>query len=293
MQTSETVTEFDGGPAVQPEFKNLYEAFQATVARKGDGLAIKSEEEEVELSWNDLDRRVRAIAGGLNALGVRRGDRVGMLLGPRSDFIPIDLAAVSIGALPFSMETKNNSSISPTLGTGALDTMIKAGALAFGLICIFLLVVYRLPGFVACLALLLQVAGMLLALSLPQITLTLPGIAGVILSIGMGVDANVIISERINEEMRKGKRLRSAIDTGFQQAFSSVFDGNITVMIVSVILMILGSGAMLSFAYSLLAGVILNFVAGVACSRFMIRSLSLFPALQKPSWFMKGRKVTA
>ena len=200
---------------------------------------------------------------------------------------------INSGALPFSMETKNNSSISPTLGTGALDTMIKAGALAFGLICIFLLVVYRLPGFVACLALLLQVAGMLLALSLPQITLTLPGIAGVILSIGMGVDANVIISERINEEMRKGKRLRSAIDTGFQQAFASVFDGNITVMIVSVILMVLGSGSMLSFAYSLLTGVILNFVAGVACSRFMIRSLSLYPALQKPSWFMKGRKVAA
>ena len=103
MQTSGTVTEFDGGPAVEPEFKNLYLAFQNTVSRKGDELAIKSEEEGVELSWNDVDRRVRAIAGGLNALGVTRGDRVGMLLGSRSDFIPIDLAAVSIGALPFSI----------------------------------------------------------------------------------------------------------------------------------------------------------------------------------------------
>ncbi|MCB0862921.1 MAG: AMP-binding protein, partial [Solirubrobacterales bacterium] len=103
MQTSETVTEFDGGPAIEPQFKNLYEAFQATVARKGDALAIKSEDEGVELSWNDLDTRVRKIAGGLNALGVKRGDRVGMLLGSRSDFIPIDLAAVSIGALPFSI----------------------------------------------------------------------------------------------------------------------------------------------------------------------------------------------
>ena len=103
VQTSGTVTEFDGGPAVEPEFKNLYLAFQNTVSRKGDELAIKSEEEGVELSWNDVDRRVRAIAGGLNALGVTRGDRVGMLLGSRSDFIPIDLAAVSIGALPFSI----------------------------------------------------------------------------------------------------------------------------------------------------------------------------------------------
>jgi long-subunit acyl-CoA synthetase (AMP-forming) len=103
LQTSETVTEFNGGPAVDPDFKNLYAAFQNTVARKGDALAIKSEEEGVELSWNDLDKRVRAIAGGLKALGVERGDRVGMLLGARSEFIPIDLAAVSIGALPFSI----------------------------------------------------------------------------------------------------------------------------------------------------------------------------------------------
>lgn len=103
MQTSQTVTEFNGGPAVEPEFKNLYEAFQATAGRRGDALAIKSEEEGVELSWNDLDKRVRAIAGGLKALGVERGDRVGMLLGARSDFIPIDLAVVSIGALPFSI----------------------------------------------------------------------------------------------------------------------------------------------------------------------------------------------
>lgn len=80
--------------------QGCHEAFQNTVSRKGDGLAIKSEEEGVELSWNDVDRRVRALAGGLKSLGVERGDRVGMLLGARSDFIPIDLAAVSIGALP-------------------------------------------------------------------------------------------------------------------------------------------------------------------------------------------------
>ncbi len=205
-----------------------------------------------------------------------------------------DLAnKINSGALPFSMETKNNSVITPTLGSGALETMVKAGLVAFGLICLFLIAVYRLPGVVACLALLLQVSGQLLALSLPQITVTLPGIAAIILSIGMGVDANIIISERIAEEMRKGKRLRSAIETGFQQAFSSVFDGNITVMIVSVILMILGSGAMLSFAYSLLTGVILNFVAGVVSSRVMIRSLSLFQPLQHNSWYMKGRKAAA
>jgi protein-export SecD/SecF family membrane protein len=200
-----------------------------------------------------------------------------------------DLAnKISAGSLPFSMVTRNHSSISPTLGAGALDIMVTAGAVAFGIICLFLLVYYRLPGFVACIALLMQVSGQLLALSLPQITLTLPGIAGIILSIGLGVDANIIISERISEELRAGKPLNAAIASGFKRAFSSVFDGNITVMIVAVLLMLLGSGAILSFAYSLLTGVILNFAAGVFASRLMIKSLSLFEPLRKPALYMKG-----
>ncbi|MFV0489740.1 MAG: AMP-binding protein, partial [Vibrio fluvialis] len=103
METPESLTRFDGGPAVEPDFANLYEAFLATVARKGDETAIVSEDEGVEMTWNQLDRRVRALAGGLNACGIGRGDTVGMLLGPRADFIPVDLAAVSIGAVPFSI----------------------------------------------------------------------------------------------------------------------------------------------------------------------------------------------
>jgi protein-export membrane protein SecD len=132
---------------------------------------------------------------------------------------------------------------------------------------------------------LLQVAGILLALSLPQFSLTLPGIAGVILSIGMGVDANVIISERIKEELNMGKTLRSAIDAGFTKAFSSVFDGNVTTLIVAIMLIIFGSGSVLSFGYSIIAGIIMNFIAGVTASRLMIRSLSGYEALRKPEFF--------
>lgn len=195
---------------------------------------------------------------------------------------------IAAGALPFSLETKNNSTISPTLGTGALDTMVMAGALAFGIICLFLLLYYKLPGFVACLALLMQMAGQLLALSLPQLTLTLPGIAGVILSIGMGVDANIIISERISEEIKAGRTLDAAIAAGFKRAFSSVFDGNITVWIVAAILYFLGSGAIQSFAITLAIGVAMNFLAGVFTSRLMIKSLSRFEFLRKPGFFKKG-----
>lgn len=192
---------------------------------------------------------------------------------------------INSGSLPFSMIVKNCNIISATLGSNALAVMVKAGILAVFLVCIFMLAYYRLSGFVACIALFLQVVGQLLALSIPQFTLTLPGIAGIILSIGMGVDANVIISERIREELRSGKTINAAIDMGYHKAFSSVFDGNITVIIVGVILMIFGSGSMLSFGYTLICGVIMNFIAGVTASRLMIRSLVSFKALKKPQFF--------
>ncbi|MEA4895955.1 MAG: SecD/SecF family protein translocase subunit, partial [Oscillospiraceae bacterium] len=197
-----------------------------------------------------------------------------------------DLAAkINSGSLPFSMIANDANIISPTLGMDALKIMILAGEIAFALVCLFMLLYYRLPGFVACIALLLQVVGQLLALSIPQFTLTLPGIAGVILSIGMGVDANVIVSERIKEELNSGKTLRSSIDSGFHRAFSSVFDGNITVIIVSIVLILLGSGSLLSFGYTLLCGVLMNFVAGVTASRLMIRSLSEFKCFQNPALY--------
>ncbi len=200
---------------------------------------------------------------------------------------------INSGALPFSMITKNHSTISPTLGSGALNVMLDAGILAFAIICALLLVYYRLPGFVACISLLIQVSGQILLLSIPQMSLTLTGIAGVILSIGMGVDANVIASERISEEIKSGKSLRSAITAGFKGSFSSVFDGNITVLIVGVVLYIFGSGSLLSFAYTLLVGIVFNFIAGVTASRLMIWSLSEYSFLRKPALYTcRSRRVT-
>jgi len=200
---------------------------------------------------------------------------------------------INAGALPFSMVTKNHSTISPTLGSGALDIMVLAGGIAFIIICVLLILYYRLPGFVACISLLIQISGQILAISIPQITLTLTGIAGVILSIGMGVDANVIISERISEEIKAGKTVGAAISSGFKNAFSSVFDGNITVLIVAIILMVYGSGSILSFAYSLLTGIIFNFIAGVTASRLMIRSLSEYKIFRKPKLYTcLSRRVT-
>lgn len=188
---------------------------------------------------------------------------------------------INAGSLPFSLTTNNYSSISPTLGKMALTVMIWAGMVAFILICLFMIFYYRLPGFFACIALIGHLAGTLLAISIPHFTLTLPGIAGVILSIGMGVDCNIITFERVKEELRLGKTLDGAIDSGFERSFTAIFDGNITVLIVGVILWAMGSATVRSFGYTLVWGVVLNFVMGIIASRLMLKSASRFPAFRK------------
>ena len=132
----------------------------------------------------------------------------------------------------------------------------------------------------AIIALLAQIVGIMLGISIPQQTLTLQGIAGIILSIGMGVDANIIISERIKEELRGGATLLTAIASGFDRAFSSILDGNVTVAISAVCLMVFGTGSMLSFGYSLLLGVILNLICGATASHLMVSSLAAFKQLR-------------
>lgn len=197
---------------------------------------------------------------------------------------------INAGALPFSIEAVSSRSISPDLGSSALEVMVKAGAVAFLLLAVFLMLYYRLSGVVATISLAAQVIGILLAISIPQQTLTLQGIAGIILSIGMGVDANVIISERIREELRGGASVQQAVEIGFDKAFSSILDGNVTVAISAVCLIIFGSGSLLSFGYSLLVGVILNLICGATLSHLMSRSLVQFKLFRKPTWFCSLKK---
>ena len=199
---------------------------------------------------------------------------------------------INAGALPFALEAISSRSISPTLGQNALNVMTQAGLVAFLLICLFMIVRYRLPGIIASIALLGQITGILLAITIPQQTLTLQGIAGIILSIGMGVDASIIIAERIKEELRNGSGLQLALTNGFARALSAVIDGNVTLAISAAILMIFGSGSMLSFGYSLLSGVIFNGLTAVIASRFMLGSLSQFKPL-KNTWLYGAGRVKA
>ena len=223
---------------------------------------------------------------------------------------------INAGALPFSIEANNYNTITATMGARALDLMVIAGIVAFALVAIFMLLYYRLSGFVAVIALIGQVAGSIAAVSgyfaaFESFTLTLPGIAGIILSIGMGVDANIITAERIKEQIRMGRTIDSAVQNGCKESFSAIFDGNITVLIVSVVLMgvfgpsdsifakllkpflfmfpVSTSGAVYSFGYTLLVGIIFNFIMGVTCSRLMLKSVTRLKFLRKP-WLLGGKR---
>ena len=228
-----------------------------------------------------------------------------------------DLAnKINGGALPFALETENFRSISPTLGLGAKDSMVTAGLIAFAVVAVFMVVFFRLPGAVAAIALLGQMAGAIACITgffstIPSFTLTLPGIAGIILSLGAGVDANIITAERIKEELRAGKSIDSAINLGYERGFSAIFDGNITVIFVAVILMgafdptdgIMATlmsplffafgastaGTIYSFGYTLLVGIVMNFVFGVTASRLMLKGVSKFAPFRK-AWLYGGDK---
>jgi SecD/SecF fusion protein len=198
---------------------------------------------------------------------------------------------INSGALPFSLATSSYSTISPTLGNNALNVMLIAGLIAFILVCIFMIYLYKLPGIIACITLFLQITIQLLAISVPQYTLTLPGIAGIILSVGMSVDANIIISERISEEMKKGYIVKTSIINGYKNAFSSVLDGNVTTAAVAIILMIFGSGTMLSFGYTLLVGMFLNLIAGVTISKKLNLSMIAYKRWNNEKWYRQKKDL--
>lgn len=178
------------------------------------------------------------------------------------------------GALPFKLEAKDVNSISPLLGENALNVSVMAGGVSLILVWIFMLLYYRLPGILANVALLGHTVIQLLFISWLGISLTLPGIAGIILTIGMGVDANIIIFERIKEELKNGKTLKAAIDVGFKRAFTAVLDANMITLISSAMLYIFGTGPIKSFAITLGLGVALSFLTAVTASRIMLKAVS-------------------
>ena len=190
------------------------------------------------------------------------------------------------GALPLPVEIIENRSVGPTLGAQNIRNSLIAAGSGTALVGVFMVIIYRLPGAVALLALLLYSLFNLALYALIPVTLTLPGIAGFILSVGMAVDANILIFERSKEELRDGNTLFRSVDTGFSRAFSSIFDGHLTTLISCAALGWLGSGLVRGFAVTLAIGVLLSLFTALTCTRTLMRLALSYPALRKPSLFL-------
>ena len=198
-------------------------------------------------------------------------------------------ATIKIGALPLELKQIQYNIVGAKLGQKAVSTSLIAGAIGFGLVCILMIVLYRFPGFLASLALTGYVVLMLLILSIRHITLTLPGIAGIILSIGMAVDANVIIFTRIREEISAGSGVRVAVKAGFSKALSAILDGNITTLIATVVLMLLGSGSIKGFAVTLMLGIVLSMFTALFVTKMLLNSF-LELGVQNPKMYGKAKE---
>ena len=182
-------------------------------------------------------------------------------------------ATIRIGSLSLELEELRSNVVGAKLGQEAIATSLKAGAIGFGIVAIFMIAVYLVPGLASVLALCLYVALELVLLSAFEVTLTLPGIAGIILSIGMAVDANVIIFTRIKEEIGVGKTVKSAIKTGFSKALSAIIDGNVTTLIAAVVLFWRGSGTVKGFASTLALGIVLSMFTALFVTKAILNAL--------------------
>lgn len=181
-------------------------------------------------------------------------------------------STIRIGGLKLELEELHSKVVGAQLGEEAIATSIKAGAIGFAVIVLFMIAVYYISGLAASLALGLYVELVIILLNGFDITLTLPGIAGIILSIGMAVDANVIIFARIREELAKGKTVKSAIDTGFKKAQSAILDGNVTTLIAAAVLWVMGSGTVKGFAATLALGIVLSMFTAMVVTRLIMKA---------------------
>ena len=199
---------------------------------------------------------------------------------------------IRIGGLKLELNEIHSKVVGAQLGSDAIKTSLEAGAIGLAVIAVFMIGVYFLPGFVASLALLLYTALIVLLLNGFDITLTLPGIAGIILSIGMAVDANVIIFARIREELATGKTVKSSEKIGFDKALSAILDGNITTLIAALVLLIFGSGSIKGFAQTLILGIVLSMFTALFVTRWLLRAFYAI-GFTGEKWYGVGKEHKA
>ncbi len=194
---------------------------------------------------------------------------------------------LNFGALPVPIELQSSSAIGPTLGAAAISAGVVAGIVGFALVALFMIAWYRLPGMIAAIALVEYVAFMLAVIKVIPVTLTASGIAALIITLGMAVDANVLIFERTKEELRAGKNPREAVHIGFSRAWTAIRDGHLTMIISGVILFWLGTGVVQGFALVFVLGVLVSFISAVSVSRVFL--LAIVPETGDSVWkFLLG-----
>lgn len=203
---------------------------------------------------------------------------------------------INAGALPVPVKEVSVETVGAQLGASALPDAMKAGAVGIGIIFLFMLIYYRGPGIAACLALSVYVLLVLYAYITTKVTLTLPGIAGFLLTVGMAVDSNVLIFERIKEELKLGRTVKAAIKSGFSNAMTSIIDSNTTTMIAAIVLYFLGSGPVKGFAMTLMIGIVISLFTSIVVTKFFMNILYDMGVLKKMAMFgvkIKGGKPNA
>ncbi len=228
---------------------------EATAANVGDYIAIIYDDEVVSSPTVE-----EAITGGTAYI-------TGNFTYDEADELA---STIRIGGLQLELTELRSEVVGAQLGEQAINTSLRAGAIGLGLVFLFMIIAYLLPGLAASLALLIYTGLVLVILNAFDVTLTLPGIAGIVLSIGMAVDANVIIFARVREEMNKGRSVRNSLRTGFQKALSAIVDGNVTTLIAAAVLWIMGSGSVKGFAQTLAIGIIVSMFTSLVITRMII-----------------------
>ena len=197
-------------------------------------------------------------------------------------------STIRIGGLKLELEELRSNVVGAQLGTEAISRSLKAGAIGFALICLFMICVYFVPGLAASLALCLYIVLTIFCLDFFDMTLTLPGIAGIILSVGMAVDANVITFARIREEIATGKTVRSAIDIGYKKALSAIIDGNVTTLLAALVLGIMGTGSIKGFAQTLALGIVISMITALFVTKLLIRAFYAL-GIQDEKWYGRAK----
>ena len=244
--------------------KKFVEATKSVAARSGDNYLAICLDGEV-ISSPSVDSKYAST--GINS------DSAIITMGNATAEDATYLAnIISAGQMPFDLECVKLQGVGASLGERSLQTSLLAGLIGLLIVMVFMIVVYRVMGVISCIALTMYGALMAVLLSVFHINLSLPGIAGIILTVGMAVDANVVIYERIKEELRTGKTLLYAIDTGYKGALRAIIDSNITTIIAGVVLWIFGTGTIIGFAQTLLIGVILSMIIMLVVTRLLLHA---------------------